>query len=117
MCTPLAYPVPLPRSLKIGWYFDTTLVVFYVLVIASSQHNHCLFRAVSLFIQNRFLVYLEPFPCSVRAVSLFIYIRVLVYLEPLYCAYSLWCVGAPGVRAPLAYPVPPPTIIEDWMVL
>ena len=45
-----AYPVHLPRSLKIGWYFDTTLVVFYVLTIVSSQDNPCLVRAVSLFV-------------------------------------------------------------------
>ena len=46
---PWLIPSPLPRSLKIGLYVATTLVVFHVLVIAISEDNHCLFNDVSLF--------------------------------------------------------------------
>ena len=82
-----------------------------------------LFKSVSVFIQRRFLVDLETFPCVFRDVSLIIKRRFLVYLETFLSLfrdvllYIVSAVCAPGVFAPLAYPVPPPTIIEDWIVL
>ena len=62
---PSAYPAPLLPIRKVGWYFDATMVchathIKYSLFILN---RFLVFLTVSLFMSSRFLVDFEPFPC------------------------------------------------------